>query len=211
MDRIVIGVSGGSGSGKSVFINDLKSKFADHEVALISQDNYYKPREMQKKDGQGVRNFDLPYSIELEEFERDLRQLIKGESVTRREYCYNNALATPQLITVAPAPVILAEGLFLFHHSPTWELLNLRIFLQASGSQMLSRRIIRDQTERNYPLEDVLYRFEHHVSPAFKQFIEPYQNQVDIIINNYSNYRAGLNVLEGYIRHILFKYQYPKG
>ena len=200
MNTTLIGVSGGSGSGKSVFINDLKEKFSDEEVTLISQDNYYKPREMQKLDHNGIRNFDLPYSINLDEFTRDLLLLKEGNVVSRQEYCFNNPLATPEIIMVRPAPIILVEGLFIFSHRPIWDLLNLRVFIQASDSQRLSRRIIRDQMERNYPLEDVLYRYEHHVLPAFKAYIEPYHDKVDIIINNYTHYRPGMNVLEAYIR-----------
>lgn len=203
MKRTIIGVSGGSGSGKSVFINDLRRQFSTTEVTLISQDNYYKPRETQKLDHRGIRNFDLPYSIDLDAFTRDLERLIQGEVVTRKEYCFNNPQASPEIVTIAPAPVILAEGLFLFSHPPVWELLDLRVFIQASDSQRLSRRIVRDQTERNYPLEDVLYRYEHHVFPAYKEYIEPYYNQVDLIINNYSNYHSGLKVLEAYIRYLI--------
>lgn len=203
MNTTIIGVSGGSGSGKSVFISDLRSQFSDAEVTLISQDNYYKPRETQKLDHRGVHNFDLPYSIDLDAFTRDLQRLVQGEVVTRKEYCFNNPKARPELVTVTPAPVILAEGLFLFSHSPVWDLLDLRVFIQASDSQRLSRRILRDQRERNYPLEDVLYRYEHHVFPAYKEYIEPYSNQVDLIINNFTNYHSGLKVLEAYIRHLV--------
>lgn len=203
MNTTLIGVSGGSGSGKSVFIKDLKEAFSEEEVTLISQDNYYKPRETQKLDHNGIRNFDLPYSIDIDDFTRDLLLLKEGHTVKRQEYCFNNPLAIPDMVTVSPAPVILVEGLFIFSHQPIWDLLNLRVFIQASDSQRLSRRIIRDQMERNYPLEDVLYRYEHHVFPAYKAYIEPYFDKVDIIINNYTNYRPGVNVLEAYIRELV--------
>lgn len=203
MDRTIIGVSGGSGSGKSVFIEDLQSIFGSDQVAFISQDNYYKPRETQKVDSQGVQNFDLPYSIDLDAFTNDLINLKNGHKVIREEYTFNNPEATPGTITVQPAPVIVVEGLFIFSHQPIWDLLNLRIFIHASDSQRLSRRIIRDQMERNYPLEDVLYRYEHHVFPAYKAYIEPYYSKVDLIINNYSSYNSGLKVLEYYIRQLI--------
>ena len=203
LKRNVIGISGGSGSGKSVFIQDLRKRFSPDEIAVISQDNYYKPREIQKTDPQGVHNFDLPYSVDLDAFTQDLERLIRGESVTRIEYGFNNPLARPQTNTISPARVIVAEGLFVFSHQRVWELLDLRVFLQASDSQRLMRRIIRDQSQRNYPLEDVLYRYEYHVAPSYKEYIEPYQSQVDIIINNFSDYHTGLKVLEAYIRSLL--------
>ncbi len=199
MKTTIIGVSGGSGSGKSVFISELRDKFQVGEVAFISQDNYYNPRETQKKDMKGVRNFDLPSSVDLETFTKDVIRLRSGYEIVRQEYTFNNPEAFPGTIVIKPAPIIVVEGLFIFCHQPIWDLLDMRVIIHASDSQRLSRRILRDQTERNYPLEDVLYRYEHHVSPAFKAYIEPYYSKVDIIINNHSNYLAGLQVLESYI------------
>lgn len=203
MNTTIIGISGGSGSGKSAFIEDLRKKFDTQYVAILSQDNYYNPRETQKKDGEGVRNFDLPSSIDLEGFTKDLIKLKSGHKVIRQEYTFNNPEAQPGTIQVNPACIIIVEGLFIFHHQPIWDLLDLRIFIHASDSQRLSRRIIRDQMERNYPLEDVLYRYEHHVFPAYKAYIEPYFNKIDLIINNFSNYDSGLKVLEYYIQQLI--------
>lgn len=205
MNTTIIGVSGGSGSGKSVFIRDLRKRFTSDQVAFISQDNYYNLRETQKKDSQGVQNFDLPSSIDLNAFTKDLIRLKSGQEVVRQEYTFNNPEAVPGTIKVNPARVIIVEGLFIFHHQPIWDLLDLRVFVHASDSQRLSRRIIRDQMERNYPLEDVLYRYEHHVFPAYKAYIEPYFNKVDFIINNFSNYDSGMKVLEYYICKLIDK------
>src|SRR5690606_15602190 len=95
------------------------------------------------------------------------------------------------------------EGLFLFSHPPIWKMFDLKVFIQATDSQRLSRRIVRDQAERNFSLEDVLYLYENHVSPAYKTFIEPFLSQVDIVINNYDHYHQGLRVLEAYIRTLI--------
>ncbi len=205
MNTTIIGISGGSGSGKSVFLRDLYSRFDEHEVTLMSQDNYYKPRKDQQTDHRGVRNFDLPFSIDLDAFTGDLMDLREGRTIERMEYNFNNPLSQPDLITIPPAPVILVEGLFLFSHTPIWKMLDLKVFIQASDSLRLKRRIVRDQTERNYPLEDVLYRYEHHVFPAYKTYIEPYLSRVDIVINNFDKYQTGLSVLEAYIRQLLIK------
>ena len=205
MKTTIIGISGGSGSGKSVIIKQLKDKFKAGKVAFISQDNYYKPRHTQKKDLNGVHNFDLPSSVDLEAFTNDVIKLKAGQEIIRQEYTFNNPKVSPGMIEIIPAPVIVVEGLFIFCHEPIWDLLDLRVFIHASDSQRLSRRILRDQMERNYPLEDVIYRYEHHVYPAFKAYIEPYYNQSDLIINNFSNYHTGLEVLEAYIRHLIAK------
>lgn len=205
MKTTIIGISGGSGSGKSVFISQLRKKFEVGQVAFISQDNYYNPRETQKKDLKGVRNFDLPSSVDLEVFTEDVLRLKSGHEIVRKEYTFNNPYASPGTIVIQPAPVIIVEGLFVFCHQPIWDLLDLRVFIHASDSQRLSRRILRDQMERNYPLEDVLYRYEHHVFPAFKAYIEPYYSKADLIINNYSNFLPGLEVLESYITQLIDK------
>ncbi|WP_236976512.1 uridine kinase family protein [Membranihabitans maritimus] len=200
MKSWIIGISGGSGSGKSVFLEDLKNSFAEEEVCFVSQDNYYKRREVQKEDRNGIKNFDLPFSIQLDEFTDDLRKLQRGETVSRNEYTFNNPKAKSRELKFVPAPVIVAEGLFLFSHAPVWDILDLSIFINATDSQRLSRRIIRDQMERNYPLKDVLYRYEHHVFPAYKAYIEPYYDKVDMVINNTTRYDSGLDVVKLYIK-----------
>lgn len=205
MKSTIIGVSGGSGSGKSVFIRDLQKKFNKEQVCFISQDNYYKPRELQKEDRNGIKNFDLPTSIDLDKFASDLNDLQQGKTVILEEYTFNNPLASAKQIVLEPAPVIVAEGLFLFYYKPVWDLLDLSVFIHASDSQRLSRRIIRDQMERNYPLKDVLYRYEHHVYPAYKAYIEPYFDRVDVVINNMSSYTSGLNLLCGYLHQSIIE------
>lgn len=204
MERpLVIGITGGSGSGKTSFIDMLREGFTDREICLLSMDNYYRPREEQKKDPRGVYNFDLPRSILKEEFVNDLKKLIGGEIVTRQEYVFNNELASPRTLTFHPAPVIITEGLFVFHYKKVRKLLDLRVFLHAKDNLKVVRRIKRDRVERNYPLEDVLYRYEHHVMPAFEKYVGPYKEAADLIVNNNSDFNMGLRVVRGFLEHYL--------
>lgn len=196
----LIGISGGSGSGKTSFIRDIKKEMGSDRLCVISQDDYYLPRDLQQLDSNGVRNFDLPESIDLEAFETDIRKLKNGEIVTRKEYTFNNKFREPNILTFLPAPIIIIEGLFIYHHKPIGNMLDLKIMIHAHDSHKIIRRIKRDQIERNYPIDDVLYRYQHHVMPAYEQYINPYLDKVDIVINNNVNYNKGLEVLIGFLK-----------
>lgn len=196
----IIGICGGSGSGKTSFIRDIRKNFPTSEVCIISQDDYYKPREEQKVDENGVKNFDLPESINMVDFASDLTKLSKGETIQRVEYTFNNEKSDPALLTITPAPVIIVEGLFVFQESNLWNKMDLKIYIEAEESSQLIRRIKRDQLERNYPLDDVLYRYQHHVKPALQLYIAPFKPKVDLVINNNISYNIGLELLTSFIR-----------
>jgi uridine kinase len=192
---IIIGISGGSGSGKTTFIKSLKHTFGQEYICVISQDDYYKPKKEQLIDANGIENFDLPTSIDLDAFVHDINELLIGNKVERKEYTFNNEASIPKIIVFKPAKVIIVEGLFIFHHEPIKELLDYSIIINAKDSDKIIRRILRDKTERNYPLEDVLYRYKNHVIPAYEKYIEPYIDEVDMVLNNNESYEKGVELL----------------
>ncbi|MCB0705657.1 MAG: uridine kinase [Saprospiraceae bacterium] len=196
----LIGITGGSGSGKTSFIRDLRVRFSEQELCIVSQDDYYRPREEQILDPKGVRNFDLPGSIDHQAFLRDIQGLLNGETIVRQEYTFNNEKSKPGIITFKPAPIFILEGLFVFYLDKIRELLDLKVFVHAKENLKVIRRIKRDQIERNYPLEDVLYRYEQHVLPTFEQYILPFREDADIVINNNLSYHSSLEVLCGFIQ-----------
>jgi len=200
---LIIGITGGSGSGKTSFIQRLKGHFGQQQICVVSQDDYYRPIEHQQKDEQGIENFDLPHSIDDSAFVKDIRSLMKGSQVERQEYTFNNSRKEPQMLCFLPAPVLIVEGLFIFHFSELRQLFDLRVYLHAKENLKVIRRIKRDQMERNYPIEDVLYRYEHHVLPTFEKYIKPYMDEADIIINNNRQFDRGLAVLSGYLNSYL--------
>lgn len=197
---LIIGISGGSGSGKTRFIKELREAFKEGEVTILSFDNYYKPIAEQPLDDQGIVNFDLPESLDDERVFNDLRDLIRGKAIARKSYTFNNREATPEKLQFKPAKILVVEGIFTFYFKEINEMLDLRIFIDAPDYLMLSRRIIRDDKERGYDAEDVMYRFKNHVVPAYEKYIGPLKSKSDLIIPNHTDFQNALNVLIMYMQ-----------
>ena len=195
MKPYTIGITGGSGSGKTYFINQLSAAFKAGEVCLISQDNYYKTKEFQVVDEQGVENFDLPDSIDRMAFVDDIIKVKSGIVVQRQEYTFNNPQARPKLITYTPAPIMIVEGLFIFGYAEIEKELDLKVYIEAKDHVKLTRRIIRDNQERGYDLNDVLYRYENHVMPVYESFIQPLKTTAHFIIPNNKDFTVALEVI----------------
>lgn len=196
----MVGITGGSASGKSLFIKRLLDSFSEDEVCLLSQDNYYKERHLVPKDDQGYENFDLPESIDHIQFIQDIEDLHHGKSIQKLEYTFNNPNLVPKLLEFRPAPVIVVEGLFVFYFPEILNRLDLRVFIDAEEHIKLKRRIKRDGKERGYDLEDVLYRYENHVAPTFDRFIRPFKADADLIVPNNRSFDHALEVIVSFLK-----------
>ncbi len=182
---LIIGIAGGSGSGKTFFLNSFLHHFKNDEVTLLSQDDYYIPAGEMSQEENKLYNFDLPSTIDDEQFLIDIKKLIKGDVVYKKEYNFNNPLAVVKILEINPAPILIVEGLFILHFAAISALLDLRIFIEADESVALQRRIKRDGMERGYPEDDVIYKWDNHVVPAYKEFLLPYKESCNkIVINN---------------------------
>jgi uridine kinase len=190
-----IGITGGSGSGKTYFIKALSQHFKPDDVCLISQDHYYKPRDTQQTDERGVKNFDLPESIERGQLLEDILKLKKGESLFKKEYAFNTPNVKLNTLEFKSAPILIVEGLFVQYFQEIERELDLKIFIEAKDYLKLSRRIRRDNEERGYDLDDVLYRYHHHVMPVYESLIEPLKHKADFIIPNNQHFEQALDVL----------------
>lgn len=199
----VIGITGGSASGKTFFLHSLLSHFSEDQVCLISQDNYYKTLDAVPIDENGVENFDLPAAIDFETYANHITDLKNGKTVYQKEYAFNNPNALPKMLEFKPCPIIVVEGIFVFHSLEVSNLLDLKVFIDAKEHIKIKRRIIRDNNERGYDLDDVLYRWENHVAPTYEKYIEPTKCDADIIINNNKHFENGLKILSSFMLTIL--------
>jgi uridine kinase len=180
----IIGICGGSGSGKTLFLSQLKEQFSSQQVCVISQDEYYKEKKFQHTDENGVANFDIPTAIDVDGFSGDLKKLINGETVYKLEYTFNNPAIVPKTLEFKPCPVIVVEGIFIFHYEEIYKMLDFSVFIHTKKDLKLSRRIKRDFDERGYDLKHVLYTQEKHVQPAYQKYIKPFRHEADIVIPN---------------------------
>ncbi len=195
----LIGLIGATGSGKTTFINTISKRYSPDKVCIVSQDEYYKPIHEQEKDINGIENFDVAKSVDKKLLLNDLKKLLNNEEVVKEEYTFNNTEKKPNFITFKPAPIIIVEGLFVMHYKKIRELMDLKIYVHASDHLNIIRRIKRDQVERGYPIDDVLYRYENHVMPGFRKYIEPYRDEADIVINNNKGFEKSLDIFCAYI------------
>ena len=181
----IVGIAGGSGSGKTFFLNAFLHHFKQDEVTLVSQDDYYIAAGEMTAEENKLYNFDLPTTIDSDQFLADIKHLIAGSIVYKKEYNFNNPLAVVKTLEIKSAPIIIVEGLFILHFKEIASLVDLQIFIDADEEVALQRRIKRDGLERGYPETDVLYKWNNHVMPAYKEFLLPYKQKCHkFVINN---------------------------
>ncbi|MHA8084810.1 uridine kinase [Aquirufa antheringensis] len=197
----IIGITGGSASGKTLFLSRLMEQFRTDDICLLSQDNYYRPIEHQTKDHNGIENFDLPGAIDDQAFAADIERLRNGEVVSRVKYTFNNTEKVPDMLHFHPRKILVVEGIFVFHFPEVAQLLDLKIFIDARDKIKLKRRIKRDNEERGYDLQDVMYRWKYHVKPTYEEFIRPHKRSCDIVIPNNQHFEKGLDVIVSYLKN----------
>ena len=195
----LVGIVGGSASGKTTFLRELVARIPPKTCAVVSQDNYYRNIDEQERDNRGIPNFDLPTAIYRDLLYDDIAKLLRGESIVRTEYTFNERDRLGHLITTEPSHVIIVEGLFIFHYEEIRNLLDLRVFIDADIELCRIRRIERDQRERGYAPDFTAYQWTNHVLPAYQHFILPYREQSHLIVANHGAYARGLEVIADHI------------
>ncbi|MCU0421807.1 MAG: uridine kinase [Bacteroidia bacterium] len=196
----IVGVTGGSASGKTSFLKEIGRLFRPEEVCILSQDNYYKTAAAHQKDENGHINYDLPECIDLDTFKADMLLLKAGQTVKRREYRFQHEEQMGDWLTFNPAPILIIEGLFIFYRDDISVHFDLKLFVEAQEELQLERRLKRDTLERNIPAEFVKYQWDNHVMPAYRKYLEPYRSEADIVINNNKHFNHSLKVIEDHFR-----------
>ncbi|MBE9585780.1 uridine kinase [Mucilaginibacter sp. JRF] len=184
----IVGIAGGSGSGKTFFLKCFLKHFSSDEVALVSQDDYYFPvADKMTAEENKLYNFDLPDTIDHTHFENDIEDLLNNKSITKLEYTFNNPNAKPKTLEIKSAPILIVEGLFILHFRKIADMLDLKVFINADEDVALQRRLKRDLIERGYSNDDVHYKWVNHVVPAYKEYLLPYKNECHKVITNNSH------------------------
>ena len=191
----LVGIAGGSGSGKTSLIRSLCNRLPPGSVSTLSQDDYYHPMERQVADASGRINFDLPTSVDLDALAADLRDIRAGRTVRRAEYTFNNAAREAGWVETAPAPIVLVEGLFVLHHEGVREAFDLRVFVDAPIDLQLQRRLRRDAEERGYGAEDVTYQWHHHVLPAYHAYLLDHRHRCEVEVRNHEDLDEAVGAL----------------
>lgn len=195
MKPFIVGIAGGSGSGKTTLIRLLQSELGSDLVTIVSQDDYYLPIQDQQTDDNGEVNFDLPSSIDSDKLLEDISSLMNGEELTIARYTFNNVNDRSENIKLEPRPIIVVEGLFVFHYSSVQALFDVKLFVDAHPRTRFERRLKRDTSERGYEEHIIKYQWENHVEPAFRSYLLPHRESVDIVIDNEYDMRTGIRDL----------------
>jgi uridine kinase len=201
----LIGITGGSASGKTRTINQLEKIFGD-DIVVISQDNYYKNLEELGKERWDRADYDTPAAFNNNELANDLKKLIKGESVAIPIYDFKTHSRKEEEMQVDPAHVIIIEGLFIYNVPEIRDLLDYKVFLHADGDIRLSRRLLRDINERGQSVKNIAQSIQWYletVKPKQEKYIIPMEKYADKVINVNSGTRGAVEFLEGKIRNVL--------
>jgi len=180
----IIGISGGTGSGKTTVVNQILNELAADEVCVISQDSYYKKTNGLSYEERTKINFDHPNAIDFELLIQHLSQLRNNEIVTQPVYSFVTHNRVKDTHITHPKKVIIVEGILIFNNAKLRDLFDLKIFVHADTDERLIRRVRRDIKDRGRDINEVLDRYQNTLKPMHQQFIEPSKNYADIIIPN---------------------------
>ena len=190
----IVALTGGSGSGKSTILNGIRDHFGVG-VTILSLDDYYRPMSEIPVDDKGETNFDLPEDLNYDDLVRDIQSLQRGETVELETYTFNRNMMTSESIKIIPSSWLIVEGLFALHDKRVREMIDIKVFIDASVEERLRRRKYRDLTIRGYSNREVQYQWDHHVRPSDIEFIQPWKGKCEVVIDNENNWRAGVEEL----------------
>ena len=181
---LVIGIAGGTGSGKTTVVNQIINELPENEVCVISQDSYYKSTDSLTYEERIKINFDHPRAIDFELLETHLSNLKRGEIIQQPVYSFVTHNRTKDHIETHPRKVVIIEGILIFNSKKLLDLFDIKIFVHADADERLIRRVRRDIKERGRDIDEVLDRYKNTLKPMHQQFIEPTKSFADIIIPN---------------------------
>lgn len=186
MDCIMIGIAGGTGSGKSTFTNRLKDYFGD-DVTVIYHDNYYRQRDDMTYEERTKVNYDHPSALETELLVEHLKKLKEGESIECPIYDFTQHNRSNKSYTIHPSKIFLIEGILIFSDEQLRDLFDIKIFVEADADERILRRVVRDVKERGRDIDNIMEQYLTTVKPMHALYVEPTKTTADIIINSGMN------------------------
>jgi uridine kinase len=181
---LVIGIAGGTGSGKTTIVENILKVVPQQNISVITQDSYYNDTSHLNSKERTQINFDHPNSIDFSLLVDHINQLKSGKSIAQPIYSFTAHNRTNQTKTIIPPKVLIIEGILIFNHKHLRDLCTIKIFVQAEADERLIRRVKRDIQERGRDLNEVFSRYQNTLKPMHNQFIEPTKEFADIIIPN---------------------------
>ena len=197
----VIGIAGGSGSGKSTFAARLREQFPD-SVALISCDNYYRAHDDIPLEERRKLNYDAPESLEFDLMVNHLRALKRGEAVDCPVYDFALHNRSDKILRIDPRPVIIVDGILILSDPALRETFDLRIYVEADADERILRRARRDMEVRGRKIDDIMAQYLTTVKPMHEQYVEPSKKHADLILNGGMN-PVALEIVAGRVRDFL--------
>lgn len=196
---IIIGIAGGTGSGKSTVAKEILSQLPDGDIAFLPQDSYYKDSSHLPMDKRIEINFDHPDSIEFDLLISHIKELKKGNSVQQPIYSYITCSRAEETVLIKPAKIIVVEGILIFTDKELRKLMDLKVFVDADADDRLIRVINRDIVERGRSVNSVIERYQKVLKPMHLQFIEPTKRYADLIIPEGGHNKVAISILQHYI------------
>lgn len=202
---LVIGIAGGTGSGKTTVVNKIIKSLPAGEVAVLPQDSYYKDSSHIPMEERSKINFDEPAAIEWSLLEKQLRELKEGHTIEMPTYSYLTCTRQPETVTVEPRDVIIVEGILVLTDPSLRKMLDVKVFVDADADERLIRVISRDCVERCRTPEIVIRRYEDVLKPMHNMYIEPSKRFADLIVPQGGNNIVAINLLTDFIEACLRK------
>lgn len=200
---LIIGIAGGTGSGKTTVVKKIIEQLPEGEVTVLPQDAYYFDNSNIPLEERQKINFDHPESIEFSLLIKHINALKNNEYIEQPTYSYQSCTRSDQTVTIHPRHVVIIEGILILGHKPLRDLMDLKIFVDADADDRLSRVISRDIVERGRDIQQILDRYKKTVKPSHLQFIEPTKRYADLIIPQGGKNTVAINLLKEYIEQIL--------
>ena len=201
-DILIVGIAGGSASGKTTVVNKIKEFFGDG-ITVIGHDNYYKAHDDMSYEERTHLNYDHPSAFDTERMIADVKRLKMGEIVDIPVYDYSVHNRSNRTQTIIPQRVVVLEGILLLYDAELRDLMDAKIFVDAPADERLVRRIKRDMAERERSLSSVLSQYQDTVRPMHEQFVEPTKVYADIIIPRGGENHVGIGILQSFLEQKL--------